>query len=79
MNEKICPCFDSLADSLVSLFGTSVSVSHSERVSGGDINRAYVLTLNDGSRVFMKANEKKNSASLRKRHTAFTQLPGQVR
>lgn len=29
-------------------------------VSGGDINRAYALTLSDGSRAFLKANRKEN-------------------
>ena len=61
MNFKLPPHYNSLADALVSLFGTSVSVAKSERISGGDINRAYALTLNNGTRIFMKANEKQKA------------------
>ena len=52
--------FPSLADSLVSLFGSSVSIAHTERISGGDINKSYGLTLNSGEHIFMKANAKEN-------------------
>ncbi|MBQ3687240.1 MAG: fructosamine kinase family protein [Treponema sp.] len=55
------PHYHSLAKALVSLFGSSVAVAHTDRVSGGDINRAYALTLNTGSRIFMKANAKENA------------------
>ena len=56
------PHYTSLASALVSLFGSSVAIAHTERVSGGDINKAYALTLNTGERVFMKANAKENAA-----------------
>ncbi|MCR5725810.1 MAG: fructosamine kinase family protein [Treponema sp.] len=52
------PHYTSLASALVSLFGSSVSIAHTDRVSGGDINKAYALTLNTGERIFMKANAK---------------------
>ncbi len=55
------PHYRSLAKALVSLFGSSVAVAHTDRVSGGDINKAYALTLNTGSRIFMKANAKENA------------------
>ncbi len=55
------PHFHSLAKALVSLFGSSVAVAHTDRISGGDINKAYALTLNTGSRIFMKANAKENA------------------
>lgn len=39
----------------------SVSVRQADRISGGDINKAYRLTLSTGDKVFMKANEKGNA------------------
>ncbi|MBR5933493.1 MAG: fructosamine kinase family protein [Treponema sp.] len=62
MQTKLPAHFDSLASSLVSIFGNSVKVIQTDRVSGGDINRAYALTLNNGEKVFMKANEKSREA-----------------
>ena len=62
MNITLPPDFDSLAGALVSLFGNSVSITGTERLSGGDINKAYALSLNNGKRIFMKANAKQNAA-----------------
>ena len=56
------PSYNSLAQALVDLFGTSVAIAQTDRVSGGDINKAYALTLNNGKRIFMKANAKQNAA-----------------
>ena len=50
------PVFSSLGDALAEVFGPSVSVSARRAVSGGDINRAYQLTLSDGTTVFLKSN-----------------------
>ncbi|MCR4940411.1 MAG: fructosamine kinase family protein [Treponemataceae bacterium] len=58
MKTSLPPNYPSLASALVSLFGTSVAIAHTDRVSGGDINKAYAVTLNTGDCVFMKANEK---------------------
>lgn len=44
----------------MSLFGTSVAIQQTDRISGGDINKAYAVTLNTGDRIFMKANAKEN-------------------
>lgn len=52
--------FKSLAKALVSLFGTSVAIQRTDRIAGGDINKAYAVTLNTGDRIFMKANAKDN-------------------
>ena len=62
---KHCPVlqFNSLAQALVSLFGNSVAIKRTDRVTGGDINKAYAVTLNTGDTIFMKANEKKKAAS----------------
>lgn len=60
MNSAI-PHYTSIASALVSLFGSSVSIAQTDRVSGGDINKAYALTLNTGDHIFMKANAKENA------------------
>lgn len=60
MNSAI-PHYTSIASALVSLFGTSVSIARTDRVTGGDINKAYALTLNSGERIFMKANAKEHA------------------
>ena len=52
----------SLAEALVSLFGKTIAINRTDRVSGGDINKAYALSLNNGKRIFMKANAKQNAA-----------------
>ena len=53
--------FPSLESALAAIFGGGVTVARSRRISGGDINEAYGLTLTDGTTVFMKANTKKNA------------------
>ena len=54
--------YNSLAGALVDLFGTSVKIAQTDRRSGGDINKAYGLTLTTGQHIFMKANAKDNAA-----------------
>ena len=61
MKRPPAPHFTSLAQALVSLFGNSVAIAQTDRLSGGDINKAYALTLNTGDRIFMKANSKANA------------------
>lgn len=56
------PDYTSLARALVELFGSSVKIVQTDRVSGGDINKAYGLSLNTGDKIFMKANAKNNAA-----------------
>ena len=60
--KKTVPNFTSLAKALVTLFGNSVAIAHTDRLNGGDINRAYALTLNTGDKIFMKANAKNNAS-----------------
>ena len=62
MNIKLPPNYNSLAGALVELFGTNVAIAETDRLQGGDINKAYGLTLNNGKHVFMKANAKSNAA-----------------
>ncbi|MCR4579901.1 MAG: fructosamine kinase family protein [Treponema sp.] len=61
MKIKLPPHHTSLAQALVSLFGNSVAITQTDRLSGGDINKAYGLTLNTGDHIFMKANAKSNA------------------
>ena len=56
------PNYNSLAGALVDLFGNSVAITQTDRLSGGDINKAYALTLSTGDKIFMKANAKSNAA-----------------
>ena len=62
MNFTLPKNYNSLAGALVDLFGTSIAIADTERLSGGDINKAYGLSLNNGQHVFMKANAKANAA-----------------
>lgn len=61
-NLNTIPNYTSLAGALVDLFGSSVAITQTDRLSGGDINKAYGLTLNTGDTIFMKANAKSNAA-----------------
>ena len=61
-NLNTIPNYTSLAGALVDLFGSSVAITQTDRLSGGDINKAYGLTLNTGDTIFMKANANCNAA-----------------
>ena len=50
----------SLEKTMVSILGNSVKIIDINRITGGDINDAVGLTLNDGSQLFMKCNKKDN-------------------
>lgn len=52
--------FTSLESAVRSLFGEDTRVERADRISGGDINEAYGLTLADGKCIFMKSNAKQN-------------------
>lgn len=62
MKITLPPNYNSLAQALVSLFGNSIAIAETDRLSGGDINKAYGLTLTNGKHIFMKANSKANAA-----------------
>ena len=62
MTLTLPPVYNSLAQALVSLFGANVAISQTDRLSGGDINKAYALHLNNGKHIFMKANAKQNAS-----------------
>lgn len=61
MTKSKVPHFTSLARALVDLFGSSVAITQTDRLRGGDINKAYALTLSTGDKIFMKANAKNNA------------------
>ncbi len=46
----------SLKDAITTIYGCDRTISSKQYVSGGDINEAAVLTLDDGTRLFMKSN-----------------------
>ena len=48
--------YASIEDAVHSIFGKERSVCSKQYVPGGDINEASVLTLDDGTRVFVKMN-----------------------
>ena len=50
-----------LEDVITKTYGNDVRVIKRTPVSGGDINRAYMLDLSDGTKVFMKSNRKSNA------------------
>lgn len=52
--------FTSLKNALYALFGEGIKIENASRISGGDINEAYGLTLTNGKCIFMKSNTKEN-------------------
>lgn len=68
------PDYKSLAEALVSLFGNSIAIAQTDRLSGGDINKAYALHLNNGKTVFMKANAKENAAFFKSESLALSAI-----
>ncbi len=52
--------YTSLSDALCALLGEGTKIENASRISGGDINEAYGLTLTDGNCIFMKSNKKEN-------------------
>ena len=52
--------YTDLNQAIRDIFGEGTAVRERIPVSGGDINRAYVLLLSDGEQVFMKANSVRN-------------------
>ncbi len=52
--------FSSLIDAVRGVFGEEAKICQKKPVSGGDINRAYMLILSDGRKVFMKENAEAN-------------------
>ena len=51
---------NSLEEAIAAVFGNDTRIVGKQPVYGGDINRAFRLTLSDGRSVFMKSNAPKN-------------------
>ena len=50
--------YTSLTDALTSVLGSRAEIMIKSPIAGGDINRAFCLTMRDGTRVFLKTNLK---------------------
>lgn len=48
--------YSSVEEAVRDIAGEAVTITDRRSVSGGDINRAYALTLSNGQRIFMKNN-----------------------
>lgn len=57
MNE-----FNSLNNAVCDIFGNDCSIVKREQLFGGDINRAFKLTLSDNKTIFMKSNSIENAS-----------------
>ena len=55
-NSMMSKIYSSLAEAVRDLYGNERVVTDRRSVSGGDINEACALTLDDGTRLFMKYN-----------------------
>jgi len=62
MNFTTPPDHTSISGALASIFGDNVTITRRDRVSGGDINDAYRLTLSNGEIIFIKTNTKNRAA-----------------
>lgn len=54
--ELVVKQFTSLQEAIRKVCGGSIQILRRDSVSGGDINRAYMLSLSDGNTLFMKEN-----------------------
>ena len=52
--------YKTLSQAITAVFGSDTQIIAKQPVYGGDINRAFKLTLSDGRAVFMKSNAPKN-------------------
>lgn len=48
--------YSSLAEAIRDIYGNERTITGRSRIAGGDINEACVLTLDDGTTLFMKYN-----------------------
>lgn len=62
MQIKNIPNYNSLDEAVKAVFSENVKIVSKSSISGGDINRAYALSLSNGETVFMKANSIKNAS-----------------
>ncbi len=53
--------YSSLEDAIKNHFGDNTHIERKTPVSGGDINAAFMLTLSDGNKLFLKENSVDNA------------------
>ena len=68
--------YHSVGEVLLSVLGSGARIVGSDPVSGGDINRAYRLTLADGMRVFLKTNAGKDVSFFEAEAGGLTAIAG---
>ena len=56
MDNRQIHVFPSIQEAIQALFGADCRIAGRSAVAGGDANDAYLLTLTDGQRVFLKEN-----------------------
>ena len=61
----------SFKKTLTSILGNHLEITEIKRITGGDINDAFALTINDGSQLFMKCNKKDNVSFFRAEATGL--------
>ena len=55
-----------ISEFLSELFGPGIAAESIRSVAGGDINEAFLVVLNDGRRLFIKENTRRNSVFLKR-------------
>ena len=55
-----------ISEFLSELFGPGIAAESIRPVAGGDINEAFLVVLNDGRRLFIKENTRRNSVFLKR-------------
>lgn len=54
--ETAAKQYDSLAEAIHDVCGEATEILRKDPVTGGDINRAYILSISDGHKLFLKEN-----------------------
>ena len=62
------------SDIVRKLFGESTAITGIRPVSGGDINEAFLLSLSEGSRIFLKENTEKNAGFFKAEMTGLSAI-----
>ena len=66
--------YSSLDEAIRDLYGNERSVVQRRRISGGDINEACALTLDDGTNLFMKYNSPDSFSNLEAEAIGLTEI-----
>ena len=66
--------YSSLDEAIRDLYGNERSVVQRRRITGGDINEACALTLDDGTNLFMKYNSPDSFSNLEAEAIGLTEI-----